>query len=220
MLQGKVSKWQDLGPRSCGLIRVGKEKIYTVNASEVQPDETGKRRLVVGEVVVFKQMPDRIEKGRVYRTAIKVIRPKDVFLEKQRAAGYTQKQRVKLFEAEQQKERAAERQRRIVEESWTAEGERSKALARRTMRSKGWHPIGKSKYPGWTRGVGDEREMLIYVQYRGEDSLAFSWGFDLAKKKLPIDFVTQIANDHGGLFREVLLAGYNSFSRVRIEREV
>jgi hypothetical protein len=78
----------------------------------------------------------------------------------------------------------------------------------------GWSPLGRnSKYRGWTRGRGDEKELLIYIDFKGEDSLARKWGFDLARKRLPLSFVMQIAKDHGGFFGEVLLAGYNSFSR-------
>jgi hypothetical protein len=87
----------------------------------------------------------------------------------------------------------------------------------------GWSRLGKnSKYKGWCRGRGDEREMLCYVEYKGEDSLAYMWGFDLARKKLPFSFVMQIADDHGGgFFGQVLLAGYASFSRpLRIRETV
>ncbi len=56
--------------------------------------------------------------------------------------------------------------------------------------------------------------MLCYVEFDGTDTLAYSWGFDLARKKLPLSFVVQIAKDHGGgFFGQVLLAGYASFSR-------
>jgi hypothetical protein len=111
MLQGKVSKWQDLGFRSCGLIKVGKDKIYSVNASEVQPDEAGKRYLVVGEVVVFEPMPERVVKGKVYRTATKIIRPSDITREKEQAAREQVRQRTAHLEVQRQKDRAAERQK-------------------------------------------------------------------------------------------------------------
>jgi hypothetical protein len=110
MLQGKVSKWQDLGSRSCGLIQVGRN-IYSVNASEVPSDETGKRELILGEVVVFEPMPDRVESGKVYRAARKVIRPADLKKLKERTTENAHKQREARFEAERQKERAAFRQR-------------------------------------------------------------------------------------------------------------
>jgi hypothetical protein len=113
MLQGKVSKWQDLGLRSCGLIKVGKNKIYSVNASEVQPDETGKRQLIVGEVVVFEPMPDRVVNGKVYRTATKIIRPVDIVRGKERVAAEQIRRRAVFLEVERQKERAAERQKII-----------------------------------------------------------------------------------------------------------
>jgi hypothetical protein len=83
------------------------------------------------------------------------------------------------------------------------------------MSAMGWNRLGKnSKHKGWSRGQGEEKELLCYVHFKGEDSLAFAWGFDLARKKLPFSFVMQIANDHGGgFFGQVLLAGYSSFSR-------
>jgi hypothetical protein len=85
------------------------------------------------------------------------------------------------------------------------------------MQAKGWSRLERSQHPGWHRRTEDRHEMLLYINFKGEDSLAFSWGFDLAKKKLPRSFAAQIAADHGGLFSQALLAGFDSFSRPRTE---
>jgi hypothetical protein len=82
------------------------------------------------------------------------------------------------------------------------------------MSAMGWNRLGQnSKYKGWIRGRGAKKEMLCYVEYNGEDSLAFSYGFDLARKRLPRSFAEAVAADHGGFFGRVLLNGFDSFSR-------
>jgi hypothetical protein len=87
------------------------------------------------------------------------------------------------------------------------------------MQAKGWSRLSnQSKYKGWTRYINERREMIVYINFKGEDSLAFAWGFDLAKKRLPRSFATQIAADHGGLFSQALLTGFDSFSQIQIER--
>jgi hypothetical protein len=89
------------------------------------------------------------------------------------------------------------------------------------MPAQGWSRFAsRSGHPRWTRRIEERKEMLFYISFKGEDSLAFSWGFDIAKKKLPRSFAQQIAADHGGLFAQAFLAGFDSFSHVRIEREV
>ena len=56
--------------------------------------------------------------------------------------------------------------------------------------------------------------MIVYENYNGEDSLAFAWGFGLAKKSLPRSFVERIASDYSGsLFAQVLLKGFDEFHR-------
>jgi hypothetical protein len=81
--------------------------------------------------------------------------------------------------------------------------------------AQGWNRLGQnSKHKGWFRGRGEERELLIYVEFDGTDSLAFGYGFDLARKRLPRSFVEALAADHGnGFFGRVLLNGFDSFSR-------
>jgi len=80
--------------------------------------------------------------------------------------------------------------------------------------AQGWNRLGQnSKHKGWCRGRGEERELLIYVEFDGVGSLAFLWGFDLARKRLPRSFAEAVAADHGGFFGRVLLNGFDSFSR-------
>jgi ribosomal protein L16/L10AE len=87
------------------------------------------------------------------------------------------------------------------------------------MPAQGWSRFASnSGHPGWVRRIEERREMLFYIHFKGEDSLCFKWGFDLAQKKLPRSFAQQIAADHGGLFAQAFLAGFDSFSRPQKER--
>ena len=95
--------------------------------------------------------------------------------------------------------------------------------SRNSMPAKGWIRLTDTKQrgrQGWYRRLDDGRkEIIMYDEFDGEGSLAFAWGFDLAKKRLSRSFAEQIAGDHGGLFAQVLLKGFDEFHRpARLER--
>ena len=82
--------------------------------------------------------------------------------------------------------------------------------SRDSLSAQGWNKLGQnSKYKGWIRGRGAEKEMLCYIEYNGEDSLAFSYGFDLARKRLPRSFVEAV--DSGS--RRFLCEGFAEWIR-------
>ena len=86
--------------------------------------------------------------------------------------------------------------------------------SRNSMIAKGWMRLLNKSQHGWYRkSETGEAELIIYKTYDGEGSLAWSWGFDLARKGLGRDFVKRVASDHGGLFAEVLLRGFDDFGR-------
>jgi hypothetical protein len=95
--------------------------------------------------------------------------------------------------------------------------------SRDSMQAKGWLRLTDTKrrgQRGWFRRLDDgPKEIIMYENFNGEGSLAFAWGFDLARKNLPRSFVEQVAGDHGGLFAQVLLKGFDDFHRpAKIER--
>jgi hypothetical protein len=96
--------------------------------------------------------------------------------------------------------------------------------SRDSMSAQGWLKLTDTKQRGqhgWFRRSEDSRkEIITYKNFDGEDSLAFSWGYDLARKGLPRSFVEQIAGDYSGsLFAAVLLKGFDDFHRpAKVER--
>lgn len=102
-------------------------------------------------------------------------------------------------------------------------GVNPRSRARGSMPAKGWLRLTDTKQrgqQGWFRRSEDGRkEIITYKHFDGEDSLAFAWGYDLARKRLPRSFAVQVAGDHGGLFADVFLRGFDAFHRPpKIER--
>jgi hypothetical protein len=94
-------------------------------------------------------------------------------------------------------------------------------LPRASMQKQGWIRIKRPGEFGWYRKTIDGKELIIYQSFNGEENtLAFAWGYDLARKNLPRSFVEQVAGDFpGSLFARVLLRGFDDFHRpVKIER--
>lgn len=92
-------------------------------------------------------------------------------------------------------------------------------LPRASMQPQGWLRLKNPGQFGWYRKTGGGKNLIIYESFNGNDSLAFAWGLDLARKHLPRSFAVEIANDHGGLFATAFLNGFDSFSRpAKVER--
>jgi hypothetical protein len=92
---------------------------------------------------------------------------------------------------------------------------------RNSMNALGWNRLSPQRGDhGWFRRGEERSELIIYKFFDGEDSLAFAWGFDLARKQLPRSFAAAVAGDfEGSLFASVLLRGFDAFSRPpKIER--
>jgi hypothetical protein len=90
-----------------------------------------------------------------------------------------------------------------------------------SMQEQGWIKLKKPGQFGWFRKTGDGRDLILYQTFNGEENtLAYAWGCDLARKNVPRSFVEQVAGDYSGsLFAQVLLKGFDDFHRpAKIER--
>lgn len=99
-------------------------------------------------------------------------------------------------------------------------GVRKKSQARTSMPAQGWLKFKNAGKHGWYRTYFGRKEVITYTFYTGSegDSLAYKWGYDLGRKRLPRSFVEQIAGDYAGdyagtLFAQVLLRGFDDFHR-------